>query len=77
MNPERDAGSRTVMDILLRRKGDPAADAVAIQGKTGRLITCHMRADFAPFPTKWKIGNLPPEGVRGSLEAWHPRSRRR
>lgn len=69
MNVPRDAGSRTVMDILLRREGDPAADRAAVMGRSGRIITCHMRAEFEPFPSKWKIGNLHLDGPEAR---WRP-----
>jgi hypothetical protein len=55
----RDSGSRTVFDILLQRRSDPTDDAhAAAKSKEGRIVTCHVRADFEPFPSRWRVGNL-------------------
>jgi hypothetical protein len=48
-----------MLDILLRRQGNPSEDARAgATSQEGRMVTCHVRADFEPFPSRWRVGNL-------------------
>ena len=47
-----------MLDILLRRRCDPSEDARHAESSEGRLVACHVRAEFEPFPSRWRSGNL-------------------
>lgn len=63
-----------MLDVLLRRKGNDGHDARAVDRPKGRLIACHLRADFTPFPSRWKVGVL---DLDGSGARWRAGIRQR
>ena len=67
--PNRDSGSRGLLDVLRHpiaaltapfREGASATveDRRAASGPEGRLVTCFVCASFDPLPGKWKHGGL-------------------
>ncbi|MCP5029828.1 MAG: hypothetical protein GY929_26450 [Actinomycetia bacterium] len=57
-NYERDAGSRTMLDVLLFRRGDVALDRQAVADGDGRKVTCILRSGSDAFPDRFKQGVL-------------------
>jgi hypothetical protein len=56
----RSAGTRTFLDVFLRRKQRDSSDdidAVFSRGE-GRTVSCFLRATFDPFPGKFRQGVL-------------------
>jgi hypothetical protein len=58
-----------MLDILLLRRGRPAADAEAVLAAEGRRVTCFLRADHGDWPRKFKNGQLT---LRDTGMSWAP-----
>jgi hypothetical protein len=64
-----------MLDVLLRRHSDASEDDQAIvDSSEGRMITCHVRANFEPFPSRWSVGNL---HLVSGVARWRRGTRRR
>jgi len=55
----RDAGSRTMLDVIFNRTGDPSDDVDAVFSRgEGRAVTCFLRSTIASFPDTFRYGVL-------------------
>ena len=60
--PPRDTGSRTVLDILLRRKSDS-------ESPDGWTVSCFLRSAYEPLPPRFRQGVL---RLVGTEVSWAP-----
>jgi hypothetical protein len=65
----RSAGSRTMLDVLLRRGGG----AAGTPGASGVEVTCHLRGSMPSLPAKFTYGVLQ---IRDHVATWHRYLRR-
>jgi hypothetical protein len=56
--PKRDAGSRTMLDILLHRKRSPHCDDEDLAAGHIRIVTCHLRSTIPGMPDRFRYGEL-------------------
>ena len=66
----RDAGSRTMLDVIFNRTGDPSDDVDAVFSRgEGRAVTCFLRSTIASFPDKFHYGVL---RIDDATVTWSP-----